>query len=163
MNIKASIRYIQHRKGKDGQKITRSLFGIDGELGRQEAYNMIDEAQKETRFFRLVISPDPEKEDQGKDLQLWDLTTKTIAGLEERLEQTIQFVGAVHDDHAPNRHVHVIACVAGRLTTQDLQHLRLSATEAAVFQRKELDLARESKARERDAAQGMKQGLELSL
>ncbi len=40
VNIKASIRYIQHRAGKDGQKITRTLFGIDGELEREEAYTM---------------------------------------------------------------------------------------------------------------------------
>ncbi len=55
MNIKASIRYIQHRRGKDGQKVARSLFGIDGELERQQAYTMIDEAKKGTRFYRLVL------------------------------------------------------------------------------------------------------------
>ncbi len=161
VNIKASVRYIEHRPGKDGQKITRTLFGIDGELEREEAYTMIDEAQKETKFFRFVISPDPQLEDQGKDLQLWDITTKTILGLEERLKQTIQFVAAVHNDHAPNRHVHVIALVPGKLTRDDFALLRETATEAALFQRKELDLARRE--REREKAQGVKQELELSL
>ncbi len=162
VNIKASVRYIQHRAGKDGQKITRTLFGIDGELEREEAYTMIDEAKKGTRFFRFVISPDSKNEDQGKDLQLWEITTKTMLGLEERLKQTIQFVAAVHNDHAPHRHVHVIALIPGKLTRDDFALLRETATEAAVFQRRELDLARESK-RKRDLEQGIEQELELSL
>ncbi len=161
VNIKASVRYIEHRPGKDGQKITRTLFGIDGELEREEAYTMIDEAQKGTRFFRFVISPDPNREDTGKDLQLWEITTKTMLGLEERLKQTIQFVAAVHNDHAPHRHVHVIALVPGKLTRDDFALLRETATKAALFQRKELDLVRQQK--EREKAQGVKQELELSL
>ncbi len=31
---KASIRYIQHRRGKDGHTITRQLFGSDGPMDR---------------------------------------------------------------------------------------------------------------------------------
>ncbi len=113
---------------------------------------MVDETKKETRFFRFVISPDPKTEDRGKDLNLWEITTKTIAGLEERLKQTIQFVGVVHNDHAPHRHVHVIACISGNLTPKDFALLRHIATQSSLFQR-----------RERDAAQGIKQELELSL
>jgi hypothetical protein len=29
---KAHIRYIQHRHGKDGEKLTRTLFGNDGAM-----------------------------------------------------------------------------------------------------------------------------------
>ena len=43
---KASIRYIEHRPGKDGAKITRKLFGIDGLMGRDQAYRLIDEAEE---------------------------------------------------------------------------------------------------------------------
>ena len=43
---KASIRYIEHRPGKDNAKIKRTLFGIDGAMGRWQAYRMIDEADK---------------------------------------------------------------------------------------------------------------------
>ena len=35
---KASIRYIEHRPGKDGEKVTRTLFGVDGLMGRWQAY-----------------------------------------------------------------------------------------------------------------------------
>ncbi len=113
---------------------------------------MIDETKKETKFFRFVISPDPKLEDREKDLNLWEITTKTMLGLEESLSQTIQFVGAVHNDHAQNRHVHVIACISGNLTPKDFALLRHIATQSSLFQR-----------RERDAAQGIKQELELSL
>lgn len=151
-NAKTSVRYIQHRAGKDGQKTYRTLFGIDGELEREESYTIIDEAKKGTRFFRLVISPDPKLEDTGKDLNLREITEKTILGLGKQLHQTIQFVGAIHNDHAPHRHVHVIALVPGKLTRNDFALLREIATEESLFQR-----------RERDLAQGIRQELELSL
>jgi hypothetical protein len=45
---------------------------------------MIDEAVTGTIFYRLVISPDPLKEDGLKDLDLRELTVRTIMHLEER-------------------------------------------------------------------------------
>src|ERR687896_755352 len=84
---KATIRYNQHRAGKDGQKISRELFGYDGVLDRQDAYEMLDVAAKGTVFFRFVISPDIETEDMAKDLQLQDLTTQTMLALQEQLQQ----------------------------------------------------------------------------
>jgi hypothetical protein len=116
---KAAIRYIQHRPGRDGEKATRELFGSDGVLDRQEAYRMIDEAEKGSVYFRLVISPDPRTEDSAKDLSLHEITSQTMLTLEERLPTAISYVAAEHDDHAPHRHVHVLACVKGRLNTQD--------------------------------------------
>ena len=78
---KASIRYIEHRPGKDNAKIKRTLFGIDGAMGRWQAYRMIDEADKGSLFFRFVISPDPKQEDTDKDLFLREITEKTIDSL----------------------------------------------------------------------------------
>ena len=43
---KAHIRYIEHRPGKEGAKINRTLFNSDGVLGRWQAYRLIDEAEK---------------------------------------------------------------------------------------------------------------------
>jgi len=70
--------------------------------------------------------------------------------LEERLKQQVQWVAAEHDDHAPHRHVHIVAVVAGRLNVQDFQALRLEATQACLNQRHERDLAREQKEREQE-------------
>src|SRR6266851_3354189 len=139
---KAGIRYIEHRPGKDNAKITRTLWGIDGKMERDEAYRMIDEAQKGSLFFRFVISPDPVKEDTHKDIYLRDITEQTMLSLEDRLRRQIQWVAATHDDHAPNRHVHILAVLPKRLQVQDLQSLRQTATEGALQERREKDAIR---------------------
>jgi len=150
---KASIRYIQHRPGKDGTKINRTLFGIDGAMGRWQAYRMIDEAEKGSVFFRFVISPDPQQEDTKQDLRLREITEKTMLMLEERLHKQVSWVAAVHADHAPHRHVHVIAVVQGRLQPQDFQALRQAATAASVSQRMQADQVLRAKEQEREEAQ----------
>src|SRR2546423_12870781 len=137
---KASIRYIAHRPGKDGATITRNLFGLDGLMGRWQAYQMIDEADKGSVFFRFVISPDPKQEDTGKDLFLREITEKTMLSLEDRLQREVQWVAAEHNDHAPHRHVHIVAIVPGRLQAQDFQFMRQTATQTSLAQRQEREL-----------------------
>lgn len=142
---KASVRYIEHRPGKENAKITRTLWGSDGKMERREAYRMIDEAQTGSTFFRFVISPDPLKEDTHRDIYLRDITEQTMLGLEDRLRQQVQWVAATHDDHAPHRHVHVIAILPRKLQVYDLKALREIATDAALDQRRERDTALELK------------------
>jgi hypothetical protein len=149
---KAYIRYIQHRKGKDGQKAKRELYGHDGLMERVQAYEMLDEAGKGTAYFRIVISPDPEKEDTQRDLHLAEITRQTMLTLEECLHKEVPYVAAEHDDHAPHRHIHVLAVVRGRITTPDLQALRTTATEEALGQRQERDHAREQQAQQQKGA-----------
>jgi hypothetical protein len=43
---KATIRYMEHRPGKEGRKTQRALFGSDGVMDRHEAYTLIDDADK---------------------------------------------------------------------------------------------------------------------
>src|SRR6266568_927405 len=150
---KASIRYIEHRPGKDGEKVTRTLFGIDGLMGRWEAYRMIDEAEKGSLFFRFVISPDPKAEDTQRDLFLREITEKTMLSLEERLHREVQWVAATHDDHALHRHVHVVAVVPGRLQVHEFQALRQTATGVALAKRKERDLVGKMKKQKEQEAQ----------
>lgn len=140
---KATVRYITHRRDRDGQTVTRKLFGFDGELTKEHAYRMIDEAQKGTIFYRFVLSPDPKREDRYKDLGLSDITIHTMLKLEERLGRQVQFCATEHTDHSPHRHVHVLALVGGRkLTREDFQALRNEATERALFQRQLRDRTR---------------------
>ena len=140
---KATIRYIQHRRDRAGERVTRTLFGYDGALTREQAYSMIDEApQKGTLFYRIVLSPAPAREDRYKDLDLSDITIHTMLALEERLGKQIQFVGALHDDHSPHRHVHTLVLVQGKLTREDFLALRQEATERALFQRRLRDRTR---------------------
>ncbi len=142
---KASVRYIEHRPGRDGARIQRTLFNADGKVARGEAYTMIDQAAKGSYFFRLVISPDPKREDSDKTLTLRALTEKTIASLEDRFQRPLQWVAAVHADHAEHRHIHAIAIVPERLQVQDFQRMRSAATEAALQQVQQLALAREQR------------------
>src|SRR5882757_5796646 len=106
---KASVRYIQNRPGREGEQAHRKLFGIDGTMERVEAYQMIDAAKDGSVFFRFVVSPDPKQEDTKRDLSLREITEKTMQTLEERLNKQVCWVATEHADHAPHRHVHVIA------------------------------------------------------
>jgi len=155
---KAATRYIENRPGKDGARIVRTLFTADGKVQRAEVYDMIDQANKNSYFFRLVISPDPEREDSDKNLSLRELTERTMQSLEDRFRQPLQWVAAVHADHAEHRHVHAIAIVPQRLNVQDFQRMRSAATEEALEQRRQLDLARE----QRELSQQQSEGLGLS-
>jgi rubrerythrin len=137
---KATIRYITHRRDRDNNKVTRVLTGFDGELTKEQAYRMIDEAKRGTIFYRLVISPDPRREDKYKDLSLSDMTLSTIYKLEERLGREVQFVATEHNDHSPHRHTHLLVLVTGRrLTKEDFKALRQEATDQARVQRRMRD------------------------
>lgn len=142
-SAKASIRYIQHRPGKDGANTTRILFGVDGALGRWQAYRLIDAADKGSYFYRFVLSPDPAREDSNRDLFLREITEQTMQHVAEWFPAPVSWVAAEHDDHAPHRHVHVVAVVPARLSVQALQGMRHTATEAAREQRRHRDLAQE--------------------
>jgi hypothetical protein len=137
---KAAVRYNQHRPGKDGERITRTLFTNDGPMERHEAYQMIDEAQKGSLFYRFILSPDPKREDNNHDLDMRDIATQTMLALEEHTGQQILWVGAIHDDHAPHLHAHLIAIVPKRLSVKDLEIARQATTDAALEQRHFLDL-----------------------
>jgi hypothetical protein len=152
---KASVRYIENRPGKDGARVVRTLFNADGKLARGEAYTMIDQADKHSYFFRLVISPDPEREDNGKTLSLQAITEITIQSLEDRFHQPLQWVAAIHADHAEHRHVHALAIVPERLNVQDFQRMRSATTQEALAQQRQLDLAREQRERNQEHSEGL--------
>ena len=149
-DAKETIRYIQHRTGKDNEKMSRTLFGLDGVMDRHQAYRMIDEATKGRYFYRIIINPDPTREDTERDLPLRELIEATMETLAARREMHIPWVAAVHDDHSDKRHIHALAVVKGRLKIEDLQALREAATEEALFRRRERDLMREEARQERE-------------
>src|SRR5690348_6516745 len=95
---KAAVRYIENRPGKNGAKTPRTLFKADGRAERGEVYDMIDQAAKGSYFFRLVISPDPQREDSDRNLSLREITERTIQSLEDRFRCPLQWVATVHAD-----------------------------------------------------------------
>src|SRR5438067_6194449 len=123
-SAKANIRYIQHRTGKDGTRIVRSLFGSDGTMNRGEAYRLIDKAEQGSVFFRMKISPDPKTEDTKRDLFLQEVTHKTLDTLEQRLGTSVSYFFFNQKTAYDIRHVHVLAVVKGRLNPNDFKAMR---------------------------------------
>jgi hypothetical protein len=140
--IKAHLRYIAHRPGREGEKISRRIFDLHGLIDKDQAYQRIDEATRGKIFFKVIVSPDPKREDTYKDLDLQHITRKTIRQLQSQFGRPVQFIATIHDDHAPHRHVHGILILQGRLSREDFKRLRDTATQEAKFQRRTLDLAR---------------------
>ena len=103
---------------------------------------MIDDAQKDSIFFRFVVSPNVTEEDTRRDLDLRALTEETMSTLSAKFkpkQKVVQWVAAVHDDHTDKRHVHILAVVPGRVNEYDLTRMITKATTASAEQRKALD------------------------
>jgi hypothetical protein len=111
-------------------------------MTRQDAYRIIDEAPKGSLFYRFVLSPDPKREDRSHDLDMRDIAMQTMQALAERLGESVLWVGAIHADHVPYLHAHLIAVVPKRLYVKDFATLRHRTTEACLEQRRFLDLTR---------------------
>ena len=141
---KANISYIQTRPGRDKARLTRTLFGPAGNMGRAEAYQFITDAPKGTYFYRLKLSPDPTREDMKRDLNMQKLTRAIMKRLEKRLKTVIPWAAALHDDHTDIRHVHILAAIPRRLQQYDLEFLIREATQLSLSQRRSLE-RRESK------------------
>src|SRR4030095_16429181 len=136
---KANIRYIQERPGRDKEKLTRTLFGAAGSMGRYEAYQFISDAPKGTYFYRLKLSPDPATEDTKRDLHMQKLTRQMMQRLEKRLKTAIPWAGSLHDDHTDIRNVHILAALPRRLQKYELEALIRETTTICKEQRRELE------------------------
>ena len=119
-------------------------------MTRLEAYQFIDEAPKGTHFYTIILSPDPEKEDRHKDLDMRQITITTMLSIEAIVATPVAWVAAIHDDHTDKNHVHALAAVNRRLETPELTRIRETTTQACLEQRKELDRALSRHARERE-------------
>ena len=148
---KAAIRYIAHRPPQETERISRQLWTKDGPLEKSEAYHLIDQAPPGSFFYRLAMSPDPIREDSPRDLYLRSVTEATMEEMAERTGELVAWVATTHADHAPHRHVHVVAVVEGRLSREDLRALTDRATQECREQRLERDAVREAqRAREEE-------------
>jgi hypothetical protein len=147
---KDTARYIQHRPGKDKERVMRPLFTSDGPMTRLETYQFIDEAPKGTHFYTVIINPDPEKEDAYKDLDMRQIAITTMQTIAAIVDTPVIWVAAVHDDHTDKNHVHAMAAMPRRLEKPDLDRIREETTTACLEQRRELDRARERQAREQE-------------
>src|SRR5918992_481316 len=145
--IKAHLRYITHRRGLDAGRITRSLFGRDGPLSKLQIYEMIDAVRRGAVFHKFVINFHSQKEDTHKDLNLWELTKKTLEHIKTQFGDSVPFVATIHDDHTLLRHVHGFFIVDGRLSKEEFAKIKglWKVASAEVWrQRSRLDRMRQS-------------------
>src|SRR5918995_2295517 len=122
--IKAHLRYITHRRGAEGERMSRPLFGRDGPLSKLQIYEMIDAVRRGAVFHKFVINFHPVKEDTRKDLNLWELTCKTLEQIKTQFGDSVPFVATIHDDHTLLRHVHGFFIVEGRLSKEEFSKIK---------------------------------------
>jgi hypothetical protein len=128
---KASVRYFAHRIDREGNRITRQLFGNYGLLTKNEAYRLIDTTQGRNYFYRIIISPE---NSEGVARDLSGITRQTMRDLQKilRSKRPIPFVAAVHTDHSDTPHVHALAILKTYLGEAQLAKLRQSAETAVI-------------------------------
>src|SRR5687768_1086247 len=145
--IKAHLRYITHRRGMEGERMTRPLFGKDGPLSKLQIYDMIDATRRGAVFHKFVINFHPLKEDTRKDLNLWEITRKTLEQIKSQFGDSVPFVATIHDDHTALRHIHGFFIVDGRLPKEEFAKIKglwKVASKEVWRQRKRLDRMRQS-------------------
>jgi hypothetical protein len=139
-----TLDYIGHRVGPNKEKMARQLFGPGGPLTEEQAVRRIEGAPKGTRFWRMMISPDPQTEDPQKDLDLWAIAKRTCAELEKRFQRPIDFIAAEHE-HTDKKHIHSIVLLQWkeRLYVPELMALIERASEASLSQRRDRELLKQ--------------------
>jgi hypothetical protein len=141
---RAALQYEGTRPGKNGEEIIRTLFGHDGPLTEEQAEQMIEEAVKNTYFWSLIVSPDPNgAENANRLLSLRKLSKDLVRFLELRLKRPIEFIAAEHNDHTDIPHVHALLLIEryGRemlITEKTLADLRQLAAGKALEQQEAL-------------------------
>jgi hypothetical protein len=145
--LKAHLRYITHRRGREEGSITRVLFNANGLTDRRSVYELIDAARRGTVFYKFMINPDPAREDTHKDLDLLHITRQTILALERQLGLSLPFAAVLHPaDHTALRHVHGIFLLPRRMSQEAFKKLRqiawTTATAQARLQRRARDKVR---------------------
>jgi hypothetical protein len=144
--IKAHLRYIVHRRGKDREIMSRELFDAFDRSDKAYAYELID-ATQHPLFFKIIINLDPKREDTFKDLDLQHISRQTLNAMQRLIgRDDLPFVATIHDDHTPLRHIHAIAMVQGKIAKADFQKLKtlwLTATAEARSLRRQRDRVRE--------------------
>ena len=127
---KASVRYFAHRIDRDGNRITRAIFGSEGLMSKDQAYRMIDRAKGQAYFYRIVISP----QNTGDSRDLPQITRQTMRQLQRilRSSKPIPFLAVAHTDHSDTPHVHALAVMSTYLTEDKLAKLREACERVVV-------------------------------
>ena len=106
-----TLGYNHNRPGSDNEEEERILFGEDGvPLTEEEAEELIKNASKNTLFWKMILSPDPNSENKEKLLDLQQLTGDLVNYLKKELKRPVPYIGVVHNN-TDIPHVHAILLI----------------------------------------------------
>src|SRR5262252_2687790 len=95
--IKAHLRYVVHRPGKERERLTRELFQHNYlSVSKQYTYALINSAPRGTIFYKMTINFHPRNEDTHKDLDLQHIASLTVREMQERIGRSVPFVATIH-------------------------------------------------------------------
>lgn len=133
---KQHLRYAVHRTNEHGQRQYREVWDREGTLSKQTAYERLDEAGPREYVYRLTLSPHPERQDAGRQLDLREWGRSMMARLEQVSGQRLQWFAVTHV-HVEHRHVHVVARSSGRFTPAHFQAMREAGDRQAHEQQRQ--------------------------
>jgi hypothetical protein len=117
---KGRLRYAVHRSNEQGQRQYREVWDRDGRLDKTTAYERLDQIKPADYVYRFTLSPHPERQDVGQQLDLRQWTRDMLVQLERQSGQRIEWFAVTHE-HPDHRHVHAVVRSAQRL---DVGHFR---------------------------------------
>ena len=100
---KAHVRYGVHRPDEHGLRQYRELWDRDGRLSKQAAYARLDGVGHSDFIYRLTLSPHPERQDAGHQLDLRAWTRDMLAQLERDAGERVEWFAVTHE-HRDHRH-----------------------------------------------------------
>ena len=122
--IKAHLRYITHRKGLDVG--AHHPATVRQGWAPVKTANLRDDRRGPPwrNIHKFVFNFHPVKEDTRKDLNLWEITKKTLEHIKTQFGNSVPFVATIHDDHTLLRHVHGFFIVEGRLSKEEFSKIK---------------------------------------
>jgi len=136
---KASVRYIEQRKGDLERHPHRQLFGTLGELSRAEAeaYDRLDragQASGKTYFYRIVLNAGEGHGDLDEhERRAW--TAEVLGRIEAQGVKVWDWVAVSHTNQGQHDHMHVVAALSRTLQKDELAELRTYSREAYSHQK----------------------------
>ncbi len=133
---KGHVRYAVHRTNEHGQRQYREIWDRDGRLDKLTAYERLDRVRQDDYVYRLTLSPHPERQDGGTQLDLPAWTRAIMAHLERDTGRPLDWFAVVHA-HTDHRHVHVVAISDCRLDVGHFRAMREAGDTNALAQQRE--------------------------
>lgn len=134
---KASVRYIEQRRGDLEKHPHRQLFSALGELSRTKAYDRLDRAGEQpgkTYFYRIVLNAGEGHGDLDEhERRAW--TAEVMGRIEAQGVKVRDWVAVSHTDQGQHDHVHVVAALARTLQKDELADLRTYSREVYSHQK----------------------------